>query len=127
MNLDYEATVAENVAQAREFLSQSDAEFEAGDIRQAAKKLYGAATQAVIAASHQGGWSYRSHRDNKNATDRLATEYRDESLYLGFLAAERFHIHFHHGDLEDYEIDSARPRVHRFVNRLLALVEERDE
>ncbi len=127
MNLDYETAVAENVAQAREYLAQSDAEFEAGDIRQAAEKLYGAATQAVIAASRQRGWSYRSHRDNKNATERLAREFGDETIYLGFLAAERFHIHFHHGDMEDYEVDSARPRVHTFVRNLLSLAEERDE
>ena len=123
MTTELQPTVSKYAAQARKFLSQSDAEFEAGDTRQAAEKLYGAATQAVIAASRQRGWGFRSHRDNKNATDRLAKEYGDETLYLGFLAAERFRVHFHHGDMEDYEIAASRPRVHDYVHHVLALVE----
>ena len=78
----------------------------------------------MIAAAKQRGWGFRSHRDNKNATVRLAAEYDDLFLQTGFLAAEKFHVHFHHGNLEDYEIAADRYAVQRYVQRMVALVEE---
>ena len=81
-------TVAQCVEQAVAFLAQSDREFDAGDRRQGSEKLYGAATQAVIAAARQRGWQYRSHRATKNAVVRLESEYQDPLLIAGFLAAE---------------------------------------
>ena len=124
MTAETETSVEECTAQALKFLAQSDAEFAAGDDRQGAEKLYGAATQAVIAASKQRGWGYRSHRANKNATQRLATEYDDESLVAGFTAAEKFHIHFHHGDMEDYQITIDRPVVRNYVRRMVDHINE---
>ena len=118
-----EATVEEYAAQALRFLEQSDAEFAAGDTRQGAEKLYGAACQIVIAASKQRGWRYNSHRDNKNATVRLAEEYDELFLRAGFLAAERFHVHFFHGNMEEYEIDADRPLARLYVLRMAELVE----
>ena len=123
MTTQRETTVEEYAAQALKFLDQSDAEFAAGDTRQGAEKLYGAACQIVIAASKQRGWGHHSHRDNKNATVRLADEYDDPFLETGFAAAEKFHIHFHHGNMEDYEIEADRPFVRRYVRRMAALIE----
>ena len=123
MAIQREATVEEYTAQALKFLEQSDAEFAAGDTRQGAEKLYGAACQIVNAASKQRGWRYKSHRDNKNATARLVDEYDDPFLQAGFTIAEKFHVHFHHGNLEDYETAVDRPGVHRYVRRMVELVE----
>ena len=116
----------EYTAQALKFLAQSETEFAAGDTRQGSEKLYGAASQAVIAAAKQRGWRYRSHRDNKNATTRLATELNDDLLLAGFLAAEKFHINFHHGGMEDYEIAQDRPVVRRYVHRMVDLINKYD-
>lgn len=124
MTVIQEATVAERVAQALEFLDQAEAEFAVGDTRQAAEKLYGASVQAVIAASLQRGWEYQSHRANKNAARQLADEYDDPFLAAGFTAAEKLHIHFHHGDMEDYQIASDRYAVRKYVERMVNLVEE---
>ena len=107
---------------ARDFLVASDREFVAGDDLQGSEKLYGAATHVVSALAQQRGWQYRSHRAMKNAVSQLADEYDDPLVLAGFLAAERFHIHFFHQDLEDYEIELNRPVVHRFINRMLALL-----
>lgn len=41
-------------------------------------------------------------------------------LSTGFIAAERFHIHFHHGDMEDYEIAANRPAVREYVERMVS-------
>ncbi len=123
MTTQRETTVEEYAAQALKFLDQSDAEFAAGDTRQGAEKLYGAACQIVIAASKQRGWGYNSHRDNKNATVRLADEYDDPFLLAGFSAAEMFHYHSRYGNLEDYQIELDRPAVHSYVRRMAALIE----
>ncbi len=123
MAIQREATVEEYTAQALKFLDQSDAEFAAGDTRQGAEKLYGAACQIVIAAAKQRGWGYNSHRDNKNATVRLADEYGDPFLQGGFVAAEKFHRHSRYGNLEDYEIDADRPAARLYVRRMVDLVE----
>ncbi|MCY4558209.1 MAG: hypothetical protein OXF79_17915 [Chloroflexi bacterium] len=117
-------TIAQCVEQAVAFLAQSDREFDAGDRRQGSEKLYGAATQAVIAAAQQRGWQYRSHRATKNAVIQLESEYQDPLLIAGFLAAEKFHKNFFHDEMEDYEIVADRPIVHRFVNRLVTLVND---
>ena len=124
MAIQRESTVEEYAAQALRFLEQSDAEFAAGDTRQGAEKLYGAACQIVIAASKQRAWGHHSHGENKNAIVRLADEYDDPFLHSGFTVAEKFHVHFHHGNLEDYDIETDRPLVRRYVHRMAALVEE---
>ena len=124
MTTDDGRSVEEYTAQALKFLAQSDAEFAAGDDRQGAEKLYGAATQAVIAAAKQRGWGYRSHRANKNAATRLAAQYDDPFLATGFGVAERFHIHFHHGDMEEYELEADRPFVRNYVGRMVGLINE---
>ena len=124
MITERETGVEECVAQAKAFLAQSDEEFALGDTRQGAEKLYGAASQVVIAASKQRGWDHRSHRANKNAVRRLSDEYGDPFIAAGFGLAESFHFHFFHGNLEDYEIDIDRPIVHRYVERMAALIEE---
>ena len=124
MTVIQQATVAERVAQALQFMDQAEAEFAVGDTRQAAEKLYGAAVQAIIAASCQRGWDFQSHRANKNAARQLAEEYDDPFLSAGFTAAEKLHIHFHHGDMEDYQITADRYAVRSYVDRMVKLVEE---
>ena len=70
------------------------------------------------------GWKHRTHRDMKNASQRLAEECDDQFLLGGFAIAEKFHKNFFHDEMEDYEIAIDRPAVHDFVNRVLALMEE---
>ena len=121
-----EMTSGEHAQTARDFLTASDREFAAGDHLQGSEKLYGAATQAVIAICQQRGWRYRSHRAMKNAVTDLAREYGVGLISGGFIAAERFHENFFHDHLEDYEMEADRPVVHQFVDRLLALLDSED-
>lgn len=108
---------------ARDFLADADREFAAGDRQQASEKLYGAANEALSAIALQRGWRYRTHRDMKNASQRLAEEYSDLFLIGGFSIAEKFHKNFYHDEMEDYEIEVDRPAVHQFIARVLALLE----
>ena len=122
-----EMTAEEHAQTARDFLTASDREFAAGDHLQGSEKLYGAATQAIIAICQQRGWRYRSHRAMKNAVTDLAREYGVGIISGGFIAAENFHRNFFHDHLEDYEMEADRPVVHQFVARLLALLESESD
>ncbi len=109
---------------ARKFLTDSDHEFAAGERQQASEKLYGAANEALTAIATQRGWQRRTHRDMKNAAQRLANEYNDLFLVAGFSVAEKFHKNFFHDEMEEYEIEADRPTVREYVNRVLALLDE---
>ena len=118
-----EMTAAEHAQTAHDFLLASDREFDAGDHLQGSEKLYGAATQAIIAICQQRGWRYKSHRAMQQAVEALSREYHDPDILNGFANANRFHENFFHDYLEDYEIETNRPGVHHFVNRMLALMD----
>ena len=108
---------------ARNFLRDADGEFAAGDSLQASEKLWGAATNAIMALAQRRGWESRSHRALKLAARRVAEEQADDTIRLKFSVAEKCHINFYHGFLEDYEIEEVRPDVHDFVDRVLGLPE----
>ena len=112
----------DRAATAIEFLAKSDAEFADGDRQQASEKLWGAATQALMAAAQQQGWPHGSHRALKTAARRLADEQDDRLITAGFGIAEKFHANFYHDFMEDYQLDEDRPEVHDFVHRVLALL-----
>ena len=113
--------IEEHIQTARDFLDAADREFDAGDEIQGSEKLWGAASHAVMAAAIRRGWNSGSHRALKEAVNRLAVEFNDESLRLRFGVAEKFHINFYHGAMEQFEIDDDRPVVREFVERLLSL------
>ena len=106
---------------ALDFLAASDDEFERGDVLQGAEKLWGAAAHAVMAAAQQRGWRHESHRSLKNAAMNLSEESGDPLIDAYFMAAEKFHRHFYHDSMEDWERDADRPKVHDLVRRVLAL------
>ena len=108
---------------AREFLAASDREFAAGDRLQASEKLWGAASHAVMAVAMQRDWPCRSHRALGSAVVQLERETGEPQLGDGFSVAEKFHRNFYHDEMPDDEISRDRPRVRRFVERMLALAE----
>ena len=109
----------EHVQTAREFLEASDREFEAGDKLQASEKLWGAATHALMAVIQAEGQTSKSHRDLRITARRLAIERNDLLIGIGFETAEKFHINFYHGFMDDWQIADGREDVHEFVKRLL--------
>ena len=112
----------DRAATALEFLTNSDAEFAAGDRRQASEKLWGAATQALMAVAQQQGLPHGSHQAMKVAARRLADEHNDWQILAGFRTAEKFHANFYHDFMMDFDLDDERPDVHDFVHRVLALL-----
>ena len=115
-------TEPQYAAAARQFLADSDREFDAGQRQQASENLYRAAIAALTAIAIRHGWPHHTHRDLKIASNLLAEEYSDPSLFAGFVVAEKFHQNFIHDEMEDYEIVVDRPALHHFVNRVLDLL-----
>ncbi len=112
----------EHIQTAQEFLGAADEEFAAGDELQGSEKLWGATSHAIMALAQQRDWPFGTHRTLFEAARRLAEELGDEGIIAGFTMAERLHANFYHGHLENYQIDSYREAVKRFVARLLRLV-----
>ena len=75
-----EMSAEEHAQTARDFLVASDREFATGDHLQGSEKLYGAATQAIIALCQERGWRYKSHRAMQQAVTALSREYDDPDL-----------------------------------------------
>lgn len=113
----------DHVVTAQTFLDVAGQEFESGNRLQASEKLWGAASHAVMAVACHRGWGHCTHRDLKNAVQRLAQESGDAALHAGFLAAEKFLKNFYRDEMEDFEIEIDRPLIHTFVAYTLTLLE----
>ena len=111
----------QHVSIARRFLDKSEREFAAGDELNGAELLWGAAAHAPIAVAQEHGWHYDSHGSFRSAVKDLAAQHQRPQWISELDTAENFHIHFYHGRLTDRQIEIDRPKVARFVNRLLSL------
>ena len=116
-------TVAQRSESALKFLEDAEREFADDDIRQASEKLWAAATDAVTAIAMERGWRYRSHRDLKNAVQRIAAEPRNDHLNELFLTAEKFHVNFYNDLYEKQDFEADKSKVQDFVHGILALLQ----
>lgn len=116
----------DHIETAQRFLDDADREYEAGDIMQASEKLWGAASQVVIAEMKSRGLEPRSHREMVQAVEMLAQEFEDRSLRDMFGIARAFHQNFYNGTMADYEFEADRPAIHLFVKRMLEISDSAD-
>ena len=114
--------IQDHIQTAFEFLDAADREFAAGDYMQASEKLWGAASQAVIAVSRERGWPHGSHYALKQSVLRLSEEHDDPLIRLRFGVAEKFHANFYYGFMEEFQLDADRPDVRDFVHRVTGLL-----
>ena len=113
----------EHIETAKDFLAASDKEFEAGDYLQASEKLWGAASQAVIALAKRRGMIDNSHGALRMLIRDMAKAEGQPDLRAGFATAEKLHANFYHSFM-DYgdEFAFSREVVHDFVHAILGLV-----
>ena len=111
--------IEDHARTALDFLTASDLEFDAGAKLQASEKLWGAAAHALMAVA---GSRLNSHNSFRDAAERLSDVHDDSYIEYGFAHAERFHRNFYHDDMTDHELNILRPKVHDFVNRVVALL-----
>ena len=115
--------IQEHIETAQDFLEESDREFSEGKDLQASEKLWGAASQAVMAAAQEHGWLYESRRVMKTAVEIMAEEYDDPVLPGGFGIAEKISRQLLprlHGGLPTRRRPPESPRIRSPRNRAAA-------
>ena len=103
----------------RRLLTHARIELEAGDLRQASEKGWGAAALMLKSIAERRSWEHERHRHFSRIASRLRSELGDGDLYRQFRVAEGLHENFYEDTLpaEDIALDLLD------VERLLDLIE----
>ena len=104
-----------------QLLEQAHLELEAGDIRQASEKGWGAAALAVKDICERRGWPHGRHRDLFVTVDRLVDEGGDQELDDLFASANLLHVNFYENHQGDEKVAERLDKVRLFIERLDAL------
>ena len=105
-------------------LAQARAELEAGHLRQAAEKGWGAAAQIVKALAVARGWSHEHHRDLFIAVRELSNDMGDPEVHRLFLSANGLHHNFYENTFDAPMLTDHLARTERFVAKLDPLLDE---
>lgn len=106
----------------RQLLAQGRAELDAGDVRQASEKGWGAAAQMVKALAEQRGWQRRNHAALFDVISYLVSETRDHEIRRLFHVANALHINFYENWDNAKNVSSALEDVGRFLDKLEPLI-----
>ena len=104
------------------FLQQAFAELEAGDLRQASEKGWGAAVEIVKAVAEHRGWEHGSHDSLFEVASRLAQESNDFNISYNFSGASALHTNFYEGWLREEMVHNGLRQVQRLVETLSPLL-----
>ena len=102
----------------RHLLGQARSELEAGDVRQASEKGWGAAAQVVKAIAEQRGWPHRGHAELFDAVRAVQLETGDEDLRRLFRLASALHINFYEDWLDRVDVAEGLDDVVRLLDKL---------
>ncbi|MCY4474768.1 MAG: PaREP1 family protein [Chloroflexi bacterium] len=103
---------------AHHLYDQAVVELEAGDLRQASEKFWGAAAQSMKALSERRGWRHRSHRHFHQTLDLINDEDDHEDIVRWFGLAESLHINFYEDRASYDTIRIISADVRKLVDRL---------
>ena len=107
----------------RELLAQARAEMDAGDLRQASEKAWGAAAQILKAVCEAREWPHNQHRHLWTAAQDLSDEVGDDELHDLFVSANSLHVNFYEDTYTARRVALNVARVEQFVARLEALLD----
>ena len=116
----------EHAQTALDSLEKADRHFAERDLLQASEKLWAAASHAVLSVATERGWRDASHRALTEAAESLAEEANNPLIASNFSAARLYHRNFYHGFMEPEEWLTDRPKIHYFVEQVLAMRRETD-
>ena len=106
----------------RHLLAQARSELEAGDVRQASEKGWGAAAQMLKAIAEDRGWEHDRHRHFSRIASRLRYELGDGELYRQFRVAEGLHDNFYEDTLSADDVGLDLADVARLLDKVEPLV-----
>ena len=117
-------SLPEHAQIALELLDEAEAELAAGKMLKASEMLWGATAHALIAVALRQSSPYNSHGALRNIATQLPHVPGLPGWRHEYNAAEELHVNFYHGQLSENDVPDYRPRVRRFVARLLAVAGE---
>ena len=107
----------------RQLLAQARAELDAGDLRQASEKGWGAAAQMVKAAAQARGWPHNAHRDLWTGIRDLTNEVGDPDIHRLFGSAHYLHGNFYENAFDAEMVRHHLDRVGQFLGKLERLLD----
>ena len=102
----------------RRFLVQARDELDAGDLRQASEKGWGAAAQMVKAAAQARGWPHTAHRHLLTSVTDLTEEVGDSGVHRLFGSAHYLHVNFYENTFNADLVAEYLTDVEHFVDKL---------
>ena len=102
----------------RRLLTQAHVELEAGDVRQASEKGWGAAAQVVKAAAQQRGWIHDHHRALFIAVRELSNETADPDIDILFASANYLHVNFYEDAMDAAKVRQHLRRTEEFIGKI---------
>ena len=114
---------AKTAQKARDLLFEAYVEFADGeDHLKACEKLWQSAAHAIAAVAQQRGWDFEIDPESlNNIIIRLAEEQDDQYLISAFSATKMFRDNVDYDFMEDFQLNSARPRARRFIETILSM------
>ena len=103
-------------------LGQAHAELDAGDLRQASEKAWGAAAQIVKAAAQLRGWEHDSHRGLFLTINQLTDEVGDPEIHDLFAYPNYLHTNFYENTFGPDEVTRYVVRTEEFVAKVEAIL-----
>ena len=97
---------------------QALVEFEAGDLRQASEKFWGAAAQAMKAVATRRGWEHKTHAHAYQVVNNLTRLTGDRQIREWFNHADALHTNFYEDWMDEADIRSYAEDVNRLISRL---------
>ena len=107
----------------RQLLAQARAELDAGDLRQASEKGWGAAAQMVKAAAQARGWPHNAHRYLWTGVRDLTNEVGDPDVHRLFGSAHYLHGNFYENAFDAGMVSSYLEDIEQFIVKLERLLE----
>ena len=104
-------------------MEQALEELEAGDLRQASEKGWGAAAQMVKAVAERRGWHHRSHELLFTAVETITDENGDYDIDRLFELASGLHINFYENWYGAGRVTRGLGDVKTFSDKLESLID----
>lgn len=107
----------------RQLLAQAHTELDAGDLRQASEKAWGATAQIVKAAAQLRGWDHDSHNGLFQAVRSLTAEMDDPEIHALFAYPHYLHANFYENSFSFDDVASYMILTQEFIAKIEAILD----
>ncbi len=99
---------------------QALVELEAGDLRQASEKFWGAAAQAMKSVASRHGWEHKTHAHAYGVVNNLKQLTGDRQIRVLFSHADALHTNFYEDWMDEADVRTYAADVRLLIERLEA-------